>query len=168
MKSLHTNRQETLICDLSKGNKVAAFGKPKSANTFILFLKTLLKNTTRIHFLRQKVVLNMLRRTRQIKKWTNSITVEVPLYLLFEKIWRPSLAVYNIIFMFRHLHKCTVSVTTNYLALFNQNESDVWTNMEANHAASWILPAGWPGKVWSCLFIKLISTRFCILACKLF
>ena len=85
MKSLHTNRQETLICDLSKGNKVAAFGKPKSAKTFILFLKTLLKDTTRIHFLRQKVVLNMLRRRRQIKKWTNSITVEVPLYLLFEK-----------------------------------------------------------------------------------
>ena len=45
-------------------------------------------------------------------------------------------------FMFRHLHKYTASVTTNYLALFNQNESDVWTNMEANHAALWILPAG--------------------------
>ena len=67
MKSLHTNRQETLICDLSKGNKVAAFGKSKSAKTFIPFLTTLLKNTTRIHFLRQKVFLNMLRSRRQIK-----------------------------------------------------------------------------------------------------
>ena len=46
---------------------------------------------------------------------------------------------------------------TNYLALFDQNESDVWTYMDANHA-SFTDSTGWA--TWRDLILSIYEANF--------